>query len=127
MTDARDIMGQCPCYQLSARYTRQQMQHLDPSYPVLYEYDCRMLQLELEQAQTFLDRVSVAVDKLDALEQGVIRARYLSSDTARCVPWKEVCIRLYGSDTSAHQQAMYRLHRQAIEKLNTEFERAGFP
>ena len=53
----------------------------------------------------------------EPLEREVLRLRYLDSCCCRLTPWKQVALRLYGSDDTAAVQYVRRLHDLALLDL----------
>lgn len=66
-----------------------------------------------------------AVASLDAMQQRVIRCRYLDAPGPRCTPWHDVAFSVYGRWGDSYEKAAFRLHRKAIAALCVEFERLG--
>lgn len=72
-----------------------------------------------------INAISKAVDVLDPLSQKVIKSRYLECEYARCKPWNDICSEIYGIVDDSHLNALYRLHKKALEQLERIFKEAG--
>ena len=78
-----------------------------------------------ERAEATLRQLEVVVDTLDGLEREVVRMRYFNGEACCCMRWRDVCIAVYGRDDETRQQAVYRAHKSALQKLNPRMREAG--
>ena len=65
-----------------------------------------------------MDAVRAAVEALDdPMEREVLRLRYLDTNGCRLMRWRDVALTMYGDDDKRFVDAVFRLHRTAMEKI----------
>lgn len=73
---------------------------------------------DMEAKMAEMDAIRGAVDGLrDSMEREVLRLRYLDGAGYRLTNWRDIAKKLYGDDDEKWMQAVYRLHRRAIESI----------
>ena len=81
------------------------------------EYEEQMRPL-MEKNRTEMLRIEQAVDALpDPLEREVLRLRYLDGDTWRLPKWRDVAMKIYGSDERKYLDAVLKIHQTALLQM----------
>ena len=70
-----------------------------------------------------IDRAVAAL--CDPLERDVIKIHYIEVDAYKPLPWREVAIAMYGSDTEADLLRVHRLHSRALQSLREILQKEG--
>lgn len=81
------------------------------------EYEERITpQLEKNRAEML--RIEQAVAQLpDPLEREVLRLRYLDGDAWRLPKWRDVAMKIYGSDERKYLDAVLKIHQTALLQM----------
>lgn len=82
---------------------------------IVYEEQLRP-QIEANKRRLAAVEAAVAVMP-NALEREVLRLRYMDSRYCRPLKWREVAIALYGDDDQKFLDAVFRIHRTAIQNF----------
>lgn len=81
------------------------------------EYEEQMRPL-MEKNRTEMLRIEQAVDALpDPLEREVLRLRYLDGDAWRLPKWRDVAMKIYGSDERKYLDAVLKIHQTALLQM----------
>lgn len=75
---------------------------------------------KLQQIDTEMGSIENAVLNLkDGLEQHVILLRYITgtNNGRQLKPWHEIAMKIYGNDSEAQMQAVFRIHRRALKNI----------
>lgn len=80
-----------------------------------YEEQMRPL---MEKNRTEMLRIEQAVAQLpDPLEREVLRLRYLDGDAWRLPKWRDVAMKIYGSDERKYLDAVLKIHQTALLQM----------
>ncbi|HJC73196.1 MAG TPA: hypothetical protein H9698_10465 [Candidatus Ruthenibacterium merdavium] len=80
-----------------------------------YEEQLRPL---MEKNRTEMLRIEQAVAQLpDPLEREVLRLRYLDGDAWRLPKWRDVAMKIYGSDERKYLDAVLKIHQTALLQM----------
>lgn len=81
------------------------------------EYEEQMRPL-MEKNRTEMLRIEQAVAQLpDPLEREVLRLRYLDGDAWRLPKWRDVAMKIYGSDERKYLDAVLKIHQTALLQM----------
>ena len=81
------------------------------------EYEEQMRPL-MEKNRAEMLRIEQAVAQLpDPLEREVLRLRYLDGDAWRLPKWRDVAMKIYGSDERKYLDAVLKIHQTALLQM----------
>lgn len=86
------------------------------------EYEERILP-EIESKEQEMEAIEDAIRALpDPLDREVLRLRYMEGEFYRLMPWRQVALKLFGSDDDKHILATYRAHGRALKRIKEQNE-----
>ena len=75
-------------------------------------------EVQIETAWAEMRKICNAINSLnDPMERVVLHMRYTDAEIGRLTPWKEIAKWMYGKASEKNMQAVFRLHKRALESI----------
>ena len=86
------------------------------------EYEERVAP-QIEAAKREMAAIEAAIDHVeDPLERECLRLRYISGDSCRMMPWKDVAMAIYGDDDDKYILSIFRIHGKALQSIASRLD-----
>ena len=100
-----------------SQHTSGDGQRMARAVEIFLEYVEQMRPL-MEKNRAEMLRIEQAVAQLpDPLEREVLRLRYLDGDAWRLPKWRDVAMKIYGSDERKYLDAVLKIHQTALLQM----------
>ena len=81
------------------------------------EYEERVTP-QIETAKREMAAIVAAIDHVEEC----LRLRYISGDSCRMTPWKDVAMAIYGDDDDKYILSIFRIHGRALQSIASRLD-----